>query len=173
MKTFSIALVFILLIFVSFSHADAGWATGYGNLAQSQSFSCSSNCTSWSYPSIISVLVYNELLAKIKEVKATIRSESTKQAIQTVYDDIKSLVTWLRQKDGQQMLNTVSKLENDLYALESQLNLISTQPLRERVHYVATKIKQLRILPIPPDQFVNTLNKIMKEFNDKLKEISR
>lgn len=117
------------------------------------------------------MLEYNELLADLKHIKYTVRGESTQKAIQTVYDDIKTLLTWLRQRDGEQVHNAANKILHDLDALESQLNLICTKPLRDRVHDVATKIRPIIFLPIPIDPFVNEINNAMKDFNDKLKEI--
>lgn len=130
-------------------------------------FNCKISC----YSSLLTVLVYNELLANLKHIKYTVRGESRQKAIQTVYDDIKNFLTWLRQEDGEQARNTGIKFANDLAALESQLNLLCTQPLRERVHDVSNKIRPIIHLPIPIDPFVNELNKAMKDFNDKLKEI--
>lgn len=112
--------------------------------------------------------MYNELVAELDVVKANVQGESAKQAIQKVHDDVKDLLSWLQQRDGEQVPITVSRLKNDLTASESQLN--ADRGLQAIVHDVAAKIDQLQNNPnINLAQYSEALNKIMKDFNDALK----
>lgn len=112
---------------------------------------------------------YSELVAELQAVKANVASESAKQAIQTVHDDVKDLLSWLKQRDGEKVPITVSQLANDLDALESQLN--EDQSLKELVNDIASKIKWLRGQPFPLAQYAEALNNLIREFKVKLNGI--
>lgn len=168
MKSFIIALIFVSCV-VSFSHADDGWATGYGKFGfKLQKLWYFFQWFNWKLIRFISVPIYKELVAELDVVKANVQGESAKQAIQKVHDDVKDLLSWLQQRDGEQVPITVSRLKNDLTASESQLN--ADRGLQAIVHDVAAKIDQLRNNPnLNLAQYSEALNKIMKDFNDALK----
>lgn len=49
--------------------------------------------------------MYNELLAALDALKANQQSASAKQAAQTVIDSLNTLLSWLKQRDAEQMPN--------------------------------------------------------------------
>lgn len=54
---------------------------------------------------LFAVSVYNELLAALDALKANQQSASAKQAAQTVIDSLNTLLSWLKQRDAEQMPN--------------------------------------------------------------------
>lgn len=179
MKLFLIALAIIGCV-MSFSRAaddEDGYATGYGNnslLTKNQIFFGNFNfylIKNFDLVFFVFVVqVYEELLAELKAVQANLASDSAKQAAQGVYDEVKNLLLWLRQRDSEQIVITESRVISALDAFESQLTN-ADQSLRNLVHEVSTKLKDLREQPKPLAQHAEDLNKIIEDFRNKLNQI--
>lgn len=63
------------------------------------------------------VPAYNELLAELDALKANVESESAKQAAQAVIDSLKTLLSWLKQKDAEQMPNASWEFAGNLMVI--------------------------------------------------------
>lgn len=112
--------------------------------------------------------MYDELLAALQALKANVENESTKQAVQTVYDNVIIFLNFLKQRDGQQLPDASLELANSIMRLYQTVEINGHQSFQDFLYSIDVQIKRLHGQQCPNEPYAEALNKIIVDFKNGL-----